>query len=572
MTTINVNKKAIAGASKKKQLLGHGHIPPANKIPLNTENRTLYTDALDESGSNFLSLLSKLQFAQKLIQDKQSLAGKHAVGDFNYEEELKHERLPLNGESAFAALANLGDMIQGAMRPQSSLSVHNMVPNPMFDSVVAQTMMQLYNVNAIMDSYGGKTLLYEQKVARQIGHLIDWPQAFGISCNGGKNTLFYAMKAALLKIAPDHVENGVPDDVVILTSTGTHYSIEHVASLVGLGSNKVIRVKTNEQNQLCEHALKQAFQAELDKGHRVALIIAAGGTTLDFIADDTTSTFQAVMELCQENQLSYRPHLHCDTVIGWLWFSYLGLSYQEILAITGSHAVSDKIMLATARFAALKKFDSCAIDMHKNGFCPYASSFFICRDKNDITADNRALTSMHYGDVKAYRYTLDNSRPASGIASSYIALKRLGLSGLRTLLASLLKCALKLKSLVKEDKSISVLNDASLGFEVIVRPNFKKLDANHPQAHLVENFIARLWQKVNQGKVVANVGLIQDFIARDSGHPQHGLIIYNMKPDLSTNQAHRLVKSLQNEISQFEDDVLKGHYTLKSIKIEKPIR
>lgn len=69
-------------------------------------------------------------------------------------------------------MADLSQIIEGCIRPQSNNAVYNMVPQPTPETQAAATLMLLYNVNAIMDTYGGKSLLFEQQVARFIGKLV----------------------------------------------------------------------------------------------------------------------------------------------------------------------------------------------------------------------------------------------------------------------------------------------------------------------------------------------------------------------------------------------------------------
>ena len=66
----------------------------------------------------------------------------------------------------------------------------------------------------------------------------------------------------------------------------------------------------------------------LDSGKKIAAIIATMGTTDAFGLDDLQAIVAMRDSLVDEFQLSYRPHIHADAVIGWAWsvFKRLRLS------------------------------------------------------------------------------------------------------------------------------------------------------------------------------------------------------------------------------------------------------
>lgn len=107
-----------------------------------------------------------------------------------------------------------------------------------------------------MDAFGGEALLTEQLVAHRIGRWAGWKHAMGIACNGEKLTIMYAIKSALSRIAPSSRRTGMPNDIVILCSEGTHYCVEDAASLLGLGADHCLRVPTNKEGRICAEVLR----------------------------------------------------------------------------------------------------------------------------------------------------------------------------------------------------------------------------------------------------------------------------------------------------------------------------
>ncbi|MGB3466351.1 MAG: pyridoxal-dependent decarboxylase, partial [Cyclobacteriaceae bacterium] len=245
------------------------------------------TAYLRNESSNFRTLLNKLDHAQQCISNKGNVGPKHPVKRFNYELAVANEAIPENGRETQEVFTELSELVEGSFRVQSKNNLFNMIPNPLMDTMAASMLMQVHNVNAIMDSYGGKSLLFEQKVARSIGKLIGWEQAFGISCNGGKLTMFYAIKAAVRRLVPDYEKNGLPGDLVFLVPSGGHYSIEQTCGILGIGSKNCVRIPMDPKTGMKEEALREEFLRQVRRGKRVAAIISCGGTTIDFMHDDT---------------------------------------------------------------------------------------------------------------------------------------------------------------------------------------------------------------------------------------------------------------------------------------------
>lgn len=544
--------------------------------PINNQN--IKHEFLANDGNNFNEFIKKLQCAHEYIQDKNVLGAKFPIDSFCYDDILRDSAMPPEGRTSNEVFKKFANILDGAFRPQSQSSVFNMVPTPLFDATAAATLMQIYNNNCIMDSYGGKSILYEQQVARSIGRLIGWENAYGISCNGGKLTLYYAIKSAILKIDVNSPQKGIPNDLVILTAEGAHYSLEHTCSMLGLGADKCIRIPRNSTDGISSQALKQTFIQQIKNKKRVAAIICCGGTTLDFVSDHTQLIYSAVKEIVDQYKLDYFPYLHLDSVIGWLWFTFLNKSDDEIQALTNHQNITRKISIVINKFKDVKNFDSVAVDMHKNGLCPYSSSFFIARNRNIITGnvENEGKKKLSYGNIKAFEYTLENSRPSTGVASAWVALQRLGISGYRKYLIELMSSSEKIKQALKHKNIFTIMNESSLGWEIIFSISFTalKIKLGHAyDANLIsESFMHYIWHEIEKGKTLPNFSIIKNFrkdIKQDAGH---GFIIYCMQVGLDNKSARKMVSQISKAVHQFEREILNGKLTLIKVSLEAPIR
>ncbi|GLT16948.1 hypothetical protein GCM10007938_07250 [Vibrio zhanjiangensis] len=400
--------------------------------------------------------------------------------------------------------------------------------------------------------------------------MVGWDNASGISCSGGKQTLLYAVKSAIDRIAPQAKFQGVPDDVVILTAQGAHYSIEHVCELAGIGQDACIRIPVSSSRGLDSETLEKVFEQQVKLGKRVAAIIACGGTTLDFLCDNTATIYQSSQNVCQRMGLSYSPYLHLDSVIGWLWFNFISASEIEFFQLGLSSNVIAKIKSVTERFSALDRFDSFGVDFHKNALCPYSSSFFV--RKKALEEERNCIQPLTYGDLSAFKETFENSRSSSGIASAWVALQHFGIEGLRKYLASLLAAAERLKSVFADDK-ITILNDSSCGWEVIfsIAPS-NELSGHYSVNLLLEGFYAYIQQLVLSGQDVPNVSIIKSFRQSQRAEDVHGLIIYNMNPNLTNKECEVMKAQIIQRWNEYSQSITRGITDLNKLSINEPIR
>lgn len=548
-----------------------------NKVlsPVGDEQRAY--EFLNNSGSNLGVLIQKLNAAQQYVQDKNALGSKYPVDLFCYEDTLADIVMPQKGRDTDDVFKELADIFDGSFRPQSPNFLFNMIPNPLQDTIIAAMLMQLNSNNCIMDSYDGKSILYEQKVARSLGSLVGWKNAFGVCCNGGKVTLFYALKSAINRIAPQAAQKGIPNDLVVLISSGAHYSIEHTCSMVGLGSDKCIRIPIDSREGITKLKLQAAFNEQIKKGKKVAAIICCGGTTIDFLCENTRHIYDAVVETTKRHKLGYFPYLHIDSVIGWLWFTFLGMDFEQIYEFAGNREIALKIFNVTNKLGGVKNFDSFGADMHKNGLCPYSSSFFIAKDQGAITGQGAKLLSgkKNYGDARAFNYTIENSRPSGGIASAWTALQRMGIEGFRQYLVELMRSTEIIKHALRKQAGIRILNEQSYGWEIVFSIKFQLLEEKMQTSDdkcIAESFIQYLWSKIDKGEDLPNFSIIKNYRKDFGPLEEHAFILYNMQIGVNDSAASQIADQVTGLAAVFQQEVINGFQSLVYTELKAPIR
>lgn len=569
------NKQRIGGITLESTILIREENDMGSASLLNSIG--LEKEFLKSNESNFDVLLQKISAIHEHLNNK-DLNPKFKVNTFSYNEILDEVAIPEKGASSEEVFENLAELFEGSIRTQSPYSLFNMVPSPLIDTVAASTITQLYNTNSLMDSFGGKVLLFEQKIARMLGKLAGWNDAHGVACNGGKLTLLYAVKSAISKIDPDSRNKGIDKNLVVLTNESSHYCVEHVCSILGLGSDNCIRIKSEDGWKMNIKNLLETIEEQHKKGKKVAAIICAGGTTINFACDDTVSVYKNVKELFENSNQDYFPYFHLDSVIGWLWMNFIGVSESELNEKIPNEKIRNKIMEVVKRIEGVSNFDSFGVDMHKNGLCPYSTSMFISKtdDNFDYLNDGKysyGEDDYEFGNFRAYRYTFENSRPATGIVNSWIAMNRLGRTGFQDYLIKLKDISEELKAKLEESEKISILNK-SLGWEIVFDIDFNRIEKKYNGSYesIAKAFMQYCWDEVNAGKVVPLISIVPEYKIYPGDINHTAFLIFPMSMYLDSEIISDIVIKLNETIDEFETKVLSGEISIGQVDFEKPIR
>jgi glutamate/tyrosine decarboxylase-like PLP-dependent enzyme len=218
--------------------------------------------------------------------------------------------------------------------------------------------------------------------------------------------------------------------------------------------------------------LERRLREIIKEGGKIAAIIATLGTTDAFGLDDLEKIAALRDRLVEEFRLVYRPHIHADAVIGWAWSVFndydidanpLGFRRRTVRALAG----------AKRRICHLHLADSIGIDYHKTGFTPYIASQILVKDRRDFDLISRAPEQMpylyQYGDYKPGMFTLETSRPGTGVLAALANLRLFGQEGWQALLGHLVEMAQLLREQLEGYATTTVLNRENFGTVTIFR-------------------------------------------------------------------------------------------------------
>ncbi|KAJ7399244.1 Acidic amino acid decarboxylase GADL1 [Pitangus sulphuratus] len=137
-------------------------------------------------------------------------------------------------------------------------------------------------------------LLVEEAVIKKMIEFIGWEEGDGIFNPGGSVSNMYAMNLARYKFCPEIKEKGLSGlpRLVLFTSEECHYSMKKAASFLGIGTENVYFIRTDERGKMIPEELEKQVQRARKEGSAPFLVCATAGTTvlgafdpLDKIAD-----------------------------------------------------------------------------------------------------------------------------------------------------------------------------------------------------------------------------------------------------------------------------------------------
>lgn len=235
---------------------------------------------------------------------------------------------------------------------------------PLIPSLAAEVIINALNQS--MDSWDQSPAAthveteFIQFFTKHIGYS---DEADGVFTTGGTQSNYMGLLLARNKACQTHFsvqvqEEGLPAEagrLRILCSEHAHFTVQKSAAQLGLGTNAVIKVATNDKKQLCIEDAKEKIGHLRQQGLLPFMIVATAGTT-DFGSVDCIGD---IAKLAAEEQLWF----HVDAAYG----GALLFSHQYRSSVRDLHLA-----------------DSITIDFHKLYYQSISCGAFFVKHKQDF--------------------------------------------------------------------------------------------------------------------------------------------------------------------------------------------
>lgn len=211
-------------------------------------------------------------------------------------------------------------------------------------------------VNPSVDTYDQSTVgtLMERRLVGWTAQRLGFPAGGGVFTSGGTQSNLHA-----LLLAREHARATVPgvglDDLVVLATASSHFSVQRSAHLLGLAPDAVRLVPVDERGRMRPDALRIALRHVAQDGRHAAAVVATAGTTDRGCVDPLAG----IADVCDEADV----WLHVDAAYG------CGL----LVSRTRRHLLD-----------GVERARSVTVDFHKAFFQPVSSSALVVRHAADL--------------------------------------------------------------------------------------------------------------------------------------------------------------------------------------------
>lgn len=338
-------------------------------------------------------------------------------------------------------------------------------------AVAAEVMIS--SVNSSLDTWdqsAGGTLMEQKLIEWTCSEIGYGKNSDGIFTSGGSQSNLMGMLLARdyysIKYFNHNIKkNGLPENAHrfrIFVSEAAHFSIQKSASILGLGEQAVVKVKTDRFFRMNSVLLEDAIRKEAENGNIPIAVVATAGTT-DFGNIDPLNQISAIAK-------KHKMWFHVDAAYGCA-------------------------LLLTDRYRNLingiEKADSVTVDYHKSFFQPVSSSGFLVKDKNYFTL------ITHYADYLNPKDHDENEIPNQVNKSIqttrrfdalklWFTLRIIGKKGLGSYINRMIGTAREAASLLENDPHFEVLNRSDISalvFRYSADP-FRTFDLNRINTYI----------------------------------------------------------------------------------------
>ncbi len=358
---------------------------------------------------------------------------------------------------------NIAGFFSDSINWKSARAMLNVTPPAVISGVAASSIVSLLNPNGVWDIASGRLLELEQNLSKYFSDLIGWEESNGFFTFGGTSTNLYGIKLGLNKANENAASQGtIGADNVVFSNNEGHSCHVSVCNWLGIGTENCIRMKNNASGEVDFDSLINGIEKAILDGKKVACIVLNGGSNFDGVIDPIGRVSEKLVKLKNKYSLDYLPHIHVDSVLGWVYLLFKEYNFVEN-PLNISEQILATIKKSVDEISELEYADSMGIDFHKTGYCSYLSSMFISKNKKDWAhfsggEDIFSHQSFDRGKYQPGKFTLETSRPLNGAVSAYITLNALGLNGVRKVIVGLYEASLNLKKKLSQDECFVIGN------------------------------------------------------------------------------------------------------------------
>lgn len=339
-------------------------------------------------------------------------------------------------------------------------------------SALTNTSMYTYEVAPV-------ATLIEKEMIDFLNSYTKYKNGDGIFVTGGSNSNLLAMFSARNHLLPQNRFEGYngQEHLVAFVNEYAHYSFETAANLIGIGSNNVIKVKTNKNGSILPKQFEKAILKAIAEGKKPFFATATCGTTLLGAFDP----IEEMATLCEK----YGIWLHVDGAFG------------------GSLILSKK---NSPLFEGIDRANSFSWNPHKLMNIPLICSVLLVKQRGTLQKNMSDINTDYIFHDKEEIEDLGKKSIQCGrrvdALKLWLALKYYGTSGYEKRMDNLIEQAKFAENFINKNKKLELMakrQSVAVCFRYV--PNNRNINLNEFNLKLRENLR-------KTGKTLVNYGYL----------------------------------------------------------------
>ena len=203
-------------------------------------------------------------------------------------------------------------ILSQSVKTWNPMFMNQMFAGASFPAITGDLLASMMNPTLATWEMSPVATIIERNVSEWMAGLIGMPEgSSGIFLPGGSLSNLMALSIARnQRLSPKIKTEGLygQEPGAILCSAGCHYSIANAAHLLGIGTDNVIKVATNDRNEM----LVDDFKAKLEQCNAKGLRVFAAVATMGITVTGGFDPLEDIIPICKANDI----HIHVDAAFG----------------------------------------------------------------------------------------------------------------------------------------------------------------------------------------------------------------------------------------------------------------
>ena len=217
------------------------------------------------------------------------------------------ESLPAAPGDPGASLADIASVLDASVSPARPLYAAYIGSTGLEAGVLAGALANAYDVN--LAAAAGAAEMLENQTLRWVAEFVGYPLQDGAFTSGGMTSNLTALTAAREHALPGARYTGVSGRAAaVYCSEESHHSVARAVEVIGLGSQALRRIPTDERRRMRVDVLDETLAADRSAGVVPVAVVATSGTTLTGAIDPLAQ----VADVCADHGV----WMHVDGAYG----------------------------------------------------------------------------------------------------------------------------------------------------------------------------------------------------------------------------------------------------------------